>query len=153
MRSFYRQRVGKEYSVHKIDLTVRRETGYVAVWVMAFILPVQIVFLLLHQWDYTVLLGSLLGSATAVGNFLLVGLMIQKAVKQDEKAARNTVRSSQGGRLFLQGVVLVLAAALPCFNIWATAIPLFIPRFAVTIRSRHAGKQSSTDKAPQDDTM
>lgn len=138
--------------MHKIDLTVRRETGYIAVWVTAFILPVQVVFLLLHQWDYTVLLGSLLGSATAVGNFLLVGLMIQKAVKQNEKAARNTVRQSQGGRLFLQGAVLVLAAVLPCFNIWATAIPLFVPRLAVTVRSRHAGKQAGADKAPQDDT-
>lgn len=121
---------------NKIDPTVRRETGYVTLWLVGAILPVQTVFLLLRQWDYTVLLGSLLGSLTAAGNFLLVGLMVQKAVAQTEKQAKNTVRLSQGGRLLLQGVILVLAAVLPCFNIWAAAIPLLIPRIAVSVRAK-----------------
>ena len=121
---------------NKIDPTVRRETGCVAIWLAVAILPVQAVFLLLRRWDYSVLLGSVLGSLTAAGNFLLVGLMVQKAVAQTEKQAKNTVRLSQGGRLLLQGVILVLAAVLPCFNIWATAIPLLVPRIAVSVRAK-----------------
>jgi hypothetical protein len=135
---YYKRR--KEPAVHHIDPTVRRETAHIALWTAIFILPVQAIFFLLRQWDYTVLLGSILGSVTAVGNFLLVGLMVQKAVKQDEKAARNTVRASQGGRLLLQGVMLIIAAVLPCFNIWAAAVPLFVPRIAVTVQARRTSK-------------
>ena len=128
--------------MHHIDPTVRHETAHIALWTAIFILPVQIIFFLLGQWDYTVLLGSFLGSVSAIGNFLLVGLMVQKAVKQDEKAARNTVRASQGGRLLLQGVMLIIAAVLPYFNVWAAAVPLFVPRIAVTVRARRTSKNS-----------
>ena len=135
---------------NKIDPTVRRETGYVAIWLAVAILPVQAVFLLLRRWDYSVLLGSVLGSLTAAGNFLLVGLMVQKAVTQTEKQAKNTVRLSQGGRLLLQGVILVLAAVLPCFNIWATAIPLLVPRIAVSVRAK---QQAAANPSPDRPTI
>ncbi|MBQ4332191.1 MAG: ATP synthase subunit I [Clostridia bacterium] len=133
---------------NRIDPTVRRETGHVALWVAVSILPVQAVFLLLRQWDYAVLLGSLLGGATAIFNFLLVGLMIQKALAQTEKQAKNTVRLSQGGRLLLQGMILVLAAVLPCFNIWAAAIPLLVPRVAVSVRAKLEAKRNPSPDRP-----
>jgi len=133
----------------RIDPVVRRETGYVALWVAVAILPVQAVFLLMSRWDYTVLLGSLLGSVTAVGNVLMVGLMVQKAVSQTEKQAKNTVRLSQGGRLLLQGLILVLAAVLPrVFNIWAAAIPLLVPRIAVSARGMREAKRNPTPDRP-----
>ncbi|MBE6779238.1 MAG: hypothetical protein E7541_07645 [Ruminococcaceae bacterium] len=119
----------------KIDPTVRRETAAVALWVAIGGALLQGVFLLCGWWDYTVLTGAALGGATAVGNFLLVGLMIQKAITQTQKQAKNTVRLSQGGRLLLQGAILCAAALLPWFNIWATAIPLLIPRIAVSVRA------------------
>lgn len=127
----------------RIDPVVRKETGYVALWVAVAILPVQVVFRLLGHWDYTVLLGSLLGSVTAVGNFLLLGLMVQKAVTQEEKDAKNTVRLSQSGRLMMQGLMLVLAAVLPCFNLWSAAIPLLVPRIAVGFRGKQADKDGN----------
>ena len=68
----------------KVDPTVRKETLRVALWVGVLMLPVQAVFLLLQRWDYTVLLGNLLGSATAVFNFFLMGRMIQRALTQTE---------------------------------------------------------------------
>ena len=118
-----------------IDPAVKKETGYVALWVAIAILPAQAIFLLLGWWNWPVLWGSLLGSATAVGNTLLVGLMVQKAVTQTEKQAKNTVRFSQSGRLLFQGGILVLAGALPgVFNLWTTIIPLLIPRIAISIR-------------------
>lgn len=116
----------------KIDPTVRRETRFIALSVLAGSLLIQGICLLAGWWDYTVLLGNLLGAVTAVGNFLLMGLMIQKALQQDEKTATNTVRISQGLRLLLQGLLLVLGAIF--FNIWATAIPLLVPRAAITLR-------------------
>lgn len=127
----------------RISPAVRKETLYIALWQAAAILPVQAVFLLLNRWHWSVLTGSLLGSLTALLNFLLVGLMVQKAVTQDEKKARSTVKLSQSGRLLMQGAVLVLAAVLPTvFNIWATAIPLLIPRIAVTFRQLKLAKEN-----------
>jgi predicted histidine transporter YuiF (NhaC family) len=136
-------------SVARIDPVVRKETAFVALWVAVAILPVQMVFWALGRWDYTVLLGSLLGSITAVGNLLMIGLMVQKAVSQTEKQAKNTVRLSQGGRLLLQGVILVVAAALPkVFNVWAAAIPLLVPRIALSLRELVLAKRNPSPDRP-----
>lgn len=133
----------------RLEPAVKKETGYAALWVAVAILPVQAAFYLLNLWHWSVLAGSLLGSVTAIGNILMVGLMVQKAVTQDPKKARNTVKLSQSGRLLMQGVVLVLAAVLPkVFNIWATAIPLLIPRIAVTFRQLKLAKDNPTPDRP-----
>ena len=72
-----------------------------------------------------------------------------KAVTQAEKQAKNTVRFSQGGRLLMQGAVLVLAAVLPhVFNIWAAAIPLLIPRIAVSFRQLKLAKENPSPDRP-----
>ena len=135
--------------MNRIDPVVRRDTGYVALWVAVAILPVQVVFLLPGWWDYAVALGSLLGSLTAVGNFLMIGLMVQKAVTQTQKQAKNTVQLSQGLRLIAQGLILVLAACLPhVFNIWATAIPLLIPRMAISARELWIAKHNPSPDRP-----
>ena len=121
--------------MNKIDPVVRRETGYTAIWVAAGSLLIQGVCLIAGWWSLPVLLGNLLGGVTAVGNFLLMGLTIQKALPQDKKQAANTIRMSQSGRLLMQGLILVLAAVLPkVFNIYTAAIPLLIPRAGVMLR-------------------
>ena len=131
--------------MRKIDPIVRQETGYVALWVLAGCLLLQGVCLVVGWWSLKVLFGALLGGTTAVGNFLLMGLMVQKAVTQEPKQARNTVRMSQGLRLLMQGLMLVLGAIF--LNIWTTAIPLLIPRIAVTVREwLHAKRNPSPDR-------
>lgn len=132
----------------KMDPVVKKETEYVAIWVMAGCMLIQGVCLVLHWWNLTILWGSLLGGATAVVNFLLMCRMVQKAVNQNEKQAKNTVKLSQGLRLIMQGLILVLAAVLSnVFNIWATAIPLLIPRIAISLRElRRAKKNPSPDR-------
>ena len=124
----------------RLDPVVRKETRFAALWVAVAILPVQVAFWLLGLWDYTVLLGSLLGSVTATVNVLLVGLMVQTAVTQ-------TIFEHQIllglFRLLLQGAILVLAACLPrVFHLWAAAIPLLVPRIAVSIREKMAAKHA-----------
>ena len=47
----------------RIDQTVLTETGYIAVWEVIFSVLMQAVFLIAGIWDYTVLLGNLLGAA------------------------------------------------------------------------------------------
>ena len=133
----------------KLDPVVRKETGFVALWVAVAILPVQVAFWLLGAWEYAVALGSVLGSVTAIGNFLLMCQMIQRAVVQTEKQAKNTVKLSQSLRLMLQGLMLVLAACLPrVFNIWAVAIPLLIPRLVISARELVRAKKNPAPDRP-----
>lgn len=117
-----------------IDKTVAKETRYIAAWVLAFSVLMQVVFWLIGDWNYTVLLGNLLGAATAVGNFLLMGLTVQKAVAEEPKDAARRIRMSQSYRLMMQGAVLIAAALIPWFSLWATAVPLLFPRFAIMVR-------------------
>ncbi len=119
-----------------VDKTVRRETLFVAAWVGIFSLLMQAVFLVIGRWDYTVLLGNLLGAAAAVGNFFLMGLTVQSAVQKEEKDAKQAVKASQGLRTLMLVVVAILGAVLPCFSLWAVLIPLFFPRIAVMLRPR-----------------
>ena len=118
----------------KIDPTVKKETIYIASVTGILSLLLQAGFLIARHWDYTVLLGNLLGGVTAVGNFLLMGITVQKAVAKEKKPASDLMRLSQTMRLLMQLVVAVLGFALPCFNGYATILPLFFPRIAIMIR-------------------
>ena len=74
----------------KIDPTVLKETKYIALWVLIFSALMQAVFLVLRAWDYTVLLGNLLGGGVAVLNFLLMGITVQNALQKEEKTLRES---------------------------------------------------------------
>ena len=120
----------------KIDKTVIKETKYIASFVVIFSVLMQAVFLIIGKWDYTVLLGNLWGAAVAVGNFFVMGLFVQKAVTQDEKEARQTVRASQSLRM--AGIFVLAAVGLIIFKQTPTrvaiVIPLIFPRIAIMIR-------------------
>lgn len=133
----------------KTDPVIKQEATYVAVWVLAACVLTQGVCLTVGWWSLPVLLGSLLGGVTAVGNFLLMCRMVLKAVSQTQKQAANTVKLSQGLRLMMQGLMLVLAAVLPTvFNIWAAAIPLLIPTIAIRVRELRRAKATPSPDRP-----
>lgn len=118
----------------KIDKTVMNETKYIAVIVLIFSALMQAVFLIIKKWDYTVLLGNVLGGAVAVGNFFLMGISVQKAVMKEEKRAKNIMKLSQSGRLLLLFAAAAIGVLLPCFNTVTAIVPLFFPRIAVAFR-------------------
>ena len=118
----------------KIDKTVKKETGYIALWTLVFSVLMQAVFLVVRHWDYTVLLGNLLSGVLGICNFLLMGLAVQRAVEQDEKDAKTTMRASQSLRTFLLFAVAAVGVLLPCFHTVAVLVPLFFPRLAIAIR-------------------
>ena len=118
----------------KIDPTVKKETIYIASVTGILSLLLQAGFLIARHWDYTVLLGNILGGVTAVGNFFLMGITVQKAVQKEKKPAADLMKFSQTTRMLMQLVVAVLGFALPCFNGYATILPLFFPRIAIMIR-------------------
>lgn len=129
----------------KPDPTVKKETVYIAVFSLLCSVLMQGVFLVVGKWDYTVLLGNLLGWMTAVGNFFFMGLTVQRAVGEEPQQAERRVRASQSYRLICQGIILVLAAVLSCFHLVAAAVPLLFPRVAVQLRLMFNNKKDGGD--------
>lgn len=120
--------------MNKIDKTVWNETKYIAIFVLIFSALMQAVFLIIRQWDYTVLLGNLLSGAAAVGNFFFMGLTVQTAVNKEQKQAMNMMKLSQSGRMLFLFAIVAVGILLPCFSIWTTILPLFFPRIAIAFR-------------------
>ena len=118
----------------KVDPTVKTETRFIALVVLILLILMEAVFLIIGQWDITVLLGGLYGAAVAVGNFFLMGLTVQKCLTLEPDEAKKRMKLSQQGRLMLMLVLCMIGAALPCFNTIALLIPQFFPRIGVTIR-------------------
>lgn len=118
----------------KVDAVVIQETKYIAFWVLVFSLLMQAVFLIVGQWNYTVLLGNLLGALLAVLNFFLMGLSVQKALTKDEKDAKSVMKLSHTYRMLLNVVCVALGVSLSCFNTIALLVALFFPRIAIAIR-------------------
>lgn len=117
-----------------VSEAVARETKYIAAWVIILSIIMQAVFLITGHWDYTVILGNLLSGVFAVLNFFLMGITVQKAVEKDEKDAKAQMRASQSMRTFMLFAVAAVGVLIPCFNTWASLIPLFFPRIAIAAR-------------------
>lgn len=118
----------------RLDPTVRKETVYIALWTLIFSVLMQAVFLVIGKWDYTVLLGNLLGGGAATLNFLLMGITVQNAVGKEPQEAKNLVRASQMYRMFGLILVAVVGFVVPIFSVWGVVIPLLFPRIAIAIR-------------------
>ena len=132
--------------MQKIDKIVLKETKYIAAWVLIFSAVLQAVFLVIGQWDYTVLLGNLLSGSASVLNFLAMGIAVQKAVQKDEKEAKQAMKASNMVRMFCMFIVLLIGVLLPrCFHLLALIIPLIFPRIAISIRPLW-DKQKPLDK-------
>ena len=103
---------------------------------MTLILSVlmQAIFLIVGEWDYTVLLGNLFGGGVAVLNFLLMGLTVQTSLGLEEKEAHSHVKLSMTLRMLMLVICAALGVLLPCFSVLATLIPLFFVRIAVALR-------------------
>ena len=66
------------------------------------------------KFDYTVILGSLIGAAVAVGNFAGICLVVQKIIDEpDEKRRKATLQLSYNSRMLLQALWVVVAVAAP----------------------------------------
>ena len=118
-----------------LDPAVRKETGYIAVWVLLLSVVMEAVFLIIRRWDLSVLFGNLGGAAAAVGSFFLLAVTVSRAVSsgKPEEAARR-VKASQGIRLIGMGGLCALLIAVFHTNVYATVIPLLFPRIGLMFR-------------------
>ena len=126
----------------KIDDTVRRETVYIAVWVLILSVIMQAVFLVVGQWKIGVLLSNVLSATAAIANFLIMGITIQKAVDKEQKDAAQMMKFSQSARLFMQFAFAAVGVLL--FNaIIPSIVPLFFLCFAIAFRP-YIGKKTDS---------
>lgn len=113
---------------NNVDPEVKRSVRYIALVVLIGSLLLQAVFLIIGQWDDTVLLGNLLGAATAILNFFIMAQTVSKALSQGDKDnASKKTQLSRTLRMLMMALVCVIGATAPCFNLYAVAIPLVFP--------------------------
>ena len=118
-----------------MDSAVKKETGYIALWVVLLSVIMEAVFLVIGKWDLSVLLGNLGGAAVAVGSFFLLALTVSRAVASGKpEQASQRVKASAGLRLIGSGVILALLIGLAHTNVYATVIPLLFPRARLFFR-------------------
>lgn len=118
----------------KINKTVIKETKYITFFVIILSVLMQSVFLIISKWNYTVLLGNIYGGVIAVLNFLIMGIYIQKAVNQDEKEAKQTVKFSQSLRFAAIVLFVCIGVVIPFFNWITVVLPLVFPSVAIYLR-------------------
>ena len=133
----------------KVDPTVKKETGYAAAWVGALSLVMEAVFLLLGRWDFSVLLGNLIGAAAAVGNYLLMGMTVEKAVSGPADRAALRIRTSMTARLLGPAAICALAVGLLKSNVYATLLPLLFPRIGIAFRPLVDRLRGKKETAPE----
>lgn len=94
-------------------------------------------FALLGYFDYKVVLGAVLGSLIAVGNFFFMAIAsntaADKAVEQQVKEGQALVKNSYRLRLLVIGVLLFLLAKSGHCNVLALVIPLFFVFPVITV--------------------
>lgn len=116
----------------KIQPAVWKETGHIALGVALGDVVMLVVFAVLRRMDYTVLLGTLLGSVAAIGNFLLMGVSAQRAM-EDPDRAKAMVQRSYTLRMLGLVAVMVLGVAAPCFHIIAVIVPILMPSIIIVV--------------------
>jgi len=120
-----------------IDPAIKRDIKYIAMVVVILTVLMEAIFLIIGKWNVTVLFGGLLGAATAMLNFVLMALGVQKSLEKEEKDAKSAMKVSHSMRMLMMVVICAIAAMLPgVFNLAATVVPLLFP----SVGARFHGK-------------
>ena len=129
-----------------MDPAVKKETGYIALWVVLLSLIMEAVFLIIGKWDLSVLFGNLGGAAVAVGSFFLLAVTVSKAVASGKpEQASQRVKASAGLRLIGAGGICALLIGVAHTNVYATVIPLLFPRVGLMFRPLIDRKRGNTN--------
>ena len=133
--------------MQSIDPVVKHETLRVALGTLVLSAVMELVFVLLGRWDYTVLLGNLLGIVAAVLNFFLMAVTVTRCVGMEKDKAALKIRASQLGRLFMLAAFAGCAALLPCFNLVAALVTLLFPSIVIAVLRLTAKKPAPEEGA------
>ena len=126
----------------QVQDAVKKETARIGAGTAGVSVVMILVFWGLHlvipdsvPFDYKVILGAVIGSAVAVGNFFFMGLTVQKiADMQDQDLAYRRMKTSYHYRTMIQFLWIILAVTVPFSNGVAGIIPLFVPGAVIKAR-------------------
>lgn len=118
-----------------VQPTIKEETKKLAIFVASCVAVMIAVFFVLSlmkpdkvPFDYTVILGGVVGGFVAVLNFFLMGITVQNVVEiKEENSAKAQMKASYMYRMFMMMLWTVLAIVLPIFQTVAGVLPLFFP--------------------------
>lgn len=126
----------------KIQPAVKKETGHIACWSGAGTILMIKWYCLRKKFmtdcksdDHKVIIGGIIGTAVAVGNFFIMGLTVQKIAsgEQSDEQAYKSMKISYRYRSMAQLLWIVLAMVLPFVNAAAGIIPLFFPSLSIKL--------------------
>lgn len=126
----------------QVQDAVKKETARIGAGTAGVSVVMILVFWGLHlvipdsiPFDYKVILGAVIGSAVAVGNFFFMGLTVQKiADMRDQDLAYRRMKTSYHYRTMIQFLWIILAVTVPFINGVAGIIPLFVPGAVIKAR-------------------
>ena len=111
---------------------VWKQTARIAMGEVVCVALMLGVYALLHKLNLSVILGGLVGTVLAVGNFFFMAviatLAADKAQAQDVECGQKLMKSSYPIRILLLAGLLVVCAWSGYFDILALALPLLFVR-------------------------
>ena len=114
-----------------------QETGVIAIGEAVGVALMIGAFALLGKFDWTVLLGGMVGGLLSVANFFAIAvvttLAADRAEKQDVQGGVKLVQGAYPIRMLVLAVTLILCAKSGYFNVVALALPLLFVRPTITI--------------------
>lgn len=119
----------------KLQESVKKESINVLLFSSIACVLMFLVFFILHQkmpdkvgFNYSVILGGLIGTAVACLNFFWMGLTVQRVVNtENQDIAYQTMRLSYRNRTLMQVLWLALCMLLPQIHVIAGILPLLFP--------------------------
>ena len=113
-----------------VQKAILDETRHIALGVLAADVIMCVVFLLLGQFDYTVVLGTIWGSVFAIGNFFCMGLGVQNAMEMEDGAKRY-MQKNYTLRMFFCVAGMAVAVKAPFFHSIAALVPFLFPKIVI----------------------
>lgn len=116
---------------------VLAQTGIIAIGQAVGVAVMLGVFALLNRFDYTVVLGGLIGAAVATLNFFFMAVSLtmaaDRAADQDVKGGKGMVKSSYAIRTIVMFAVLFACAKSGHFQVIALVVPLLLVQPTVMV--------------------
>ena len=111
----------------------RREIKRISTGVLLGSALMVAVFAVLGRFSWPVLWGALLGDAVAIGNFVFLGISVQKAAAAEALRARQIMQFTYSLRMLIVVAAFALSMAVEVFYWLAVLIPLLLPRITILV--------------------
>lgn len=111
----------------------RREIKRISTGVLLGSALMVAVFAVLGRFTWPVLWGALLGDAVAIGNFVFLGISVQKAAAAEALRGRQIMQFTYSLRMLIVVAALALSMAVKVFYWLTVLIPLLLPRITILV--------------------